>query len=98
VWDHCAYYIAQLCVTLVLIASPELICIGGGVLNRASLYPRIRTYVLSLLRGYIQHLSLTEQNIDTFIRPSHWGSRAGLVGAVYLAKLAAEEQLKENKL
>jgi len=93
VWDHCAYYIAQLCVTLVLIASPELICIGGGVLNRASLYPRIRAYVLALLRGYVVHESLTEENIDTFIRPSHWGSKAGLVGAVYLAKLAAEESI-----
>ena len=28
IWDTCAYYIAQLCVSLILIASPELICIG----------------------------------------------------------------------
>jgi len=96
VWDSCAYYIAQLCVTLILVSSPEMICIGGGVLNRASLYPRIRTYVLQLLSGYIQHDLLTEDNIDSFIKPSQWGSKAGLVGTAYLAQLAAAEAARNT--
>lgn len=72
VWDHCAYYIAQLCTSMVLIASPELICIGGGVLNRESLYPRIRKYTLQLLNGYVQHELLTEDRIHEFIKASYW--------------------------
>lgn len=42
VWDTFSYYIAQLCCNLVLIVSPERIVIGGGILNRASLYDKIR--------------------------------------------------------
>jgi fructokinase len=42
VWDACAYQLAQLCAQLVYIASPEKIRFGGGVMNRASLYPKIR--------------------------------------------------------
>ena len=72
VWEHCAYYIAQLCATMVMISSPEVICIGGGVLNRASLYPRIRELTLSILNGYIQHDLLTPDRIHEFIKPSYW--------------------------
>ena len=71
-WDQCAFYIAQLCVTLVMVASPEVICIGGGVLNRACLYPKVRALTLSLLNGYIQHELLTEERIAEFIKPSYW--------------------------
>lgn len=42
VWDACAYQLAQLCAQLVYIASPEKIRFGGGVMNRSSLYPKIR--------------------------------------------------------
>lgn len=42
VWDACAYQLAQLCAQLVYIASPEKIRFGGGVMNRVSLYPKIR--------------------------------------------------------
>ena len=48
-WDTCAYYIAQLCVNLIMIGSPERIIIGGGVLNRACLYAKIRAQVLKFL-------------------------------------------------
>ena len=42
VWDISAYYIAQLCVNLVLMVSPEHISIGGGIMNRACLFPKVR--------------------------------------------------------
>ncbi len=45
-WDYTAFYIAQLCATLTLIASPERIVLGGGVMNRLSLYPQIRVSVI----------------------------------------------------
>jgi fructokinase len=45
IWDACAYQLAQLCAQLVYIASPERIRFGGGVMNRTSLYPKIRVSV-----------------------------------------------------
>ncbi len=48
VWDACAFQLAQLCLTIVLIASPEQITLGGGVMNRASLYPKIRVIFLTV--------------------------------------------------
>lgn len=74
-WDHCAYYISQLCATLIMVASPEMISIGGGVLNRACLYPKIRACTLKLLNGYIQNELLTEERIAEFIKPSFWYER-----------------------
>ncbi len=47
IWEVAAYYLAQICVNLIIIASPEKIVLGGGVLKRRSLYPRIREIVLS---------------------------------------------------
>lgn len=41
-WNTCAYYLASLCTNLVLIASPERITIGGGIMQRKSLYNKIR--------------------------------------------------------
>ena len=42
VWDQCAYQLGQVCANLVLIASPDRIRFGGGVMNRLCLYPKIR--------------------------------------------------------
>ena len=42
IWDIWSYYIAQLCCNLILMVSPEHISIGGGILNRNSLYKSIR--------------------------------------------------------
>ena len=89
VWDYCAAYLGQMCANLVLIASPERIFIGGGVLNRQSLYPKIRKYAARYLNDYIQNDMITTEQIDNFISPSFWGSNAGIVGAVYLAVEAA---------
>ena len=42
-----------------------------------------------LLNNYIQHPSITtKEGMEKFICSSHWGQRAGIVGAVYLALLA----------
>jgi len=91
VWDACSYYLAQLCANLVLIASPERICIGGGLLNRASLYAKIRSKTQQILAGYIQNENVTTDKIENYIVPSFWGNNAGIVGAAYLAMIALEE-------
>ena len=45
VWDICAYQLAHLCANLVLMVSPERIVLGGGVMNRTSLFPKIRVRI-----------------------------------------------------
>jgi fructokinase len=95
IWDFCAYYMAQLCVNLILISSPEHITLGGGILNRSSLFPKIRSYVLSLLNGYIENDLLTAHGIDEYITASYWVKNAGIIGAGYLALLAYESSVKD---
>jgi len=89
VWDQAAYYIAQLCMTLVMIVSAECIVLGGGVMNRACLYPKVRAQLKVLLSNYIQNEALTsDAGLDDYIVASVWGSSAGIVGAAYLASEA----------
>lgn len=90
VWDACAYYLAQLCVTLILINSPERIALGGGVMNRSCLYPKIRVQVAALLNEYIQNEAITTSQIDEYVCASFWGSKAGIVGAAFLASEALQ--------
>lgn len=72
VWDYFSHYLAQLCASLILISSPEIIVIGGGVLNRLSLFDKIRSETIGLLNGYIQSPSLESTRISNYIRPSRW--------------------------
>jgi fructokinase len=81
----CAFYLAQLCVNLILISSPEKIVLGGGLMNRASLYPKIRDHVQTSLNGYICVDSILTAQIDDYISASFWGANAGIVGALHLA-------------
>jgi len=41
VWKLVAYYLAQLCLNITLLISPEVIVIGGGIMNRKILYSYI---------------------------------------------------------
>jgi fructokinase len=88
VWDVVAYQLAHLCSNLVMIASPEKIIIGGGLLNRTCLYGLIRTHVLRILNGYITSDQITPEGMEAFIAPSAFGNNAGIVGAVFLAQIA----------
>ncbi|EGR34724.1 hypothetical protein IMG5_002960 [Ichthyophthirius multifiliis] len=41
VWDYTAYYIAQLCLNLTLICSPEVIVLGGGIMHKQDIHKYI---------------------------------------------------------
>ena len=47
------YYIANLCLNILLMNSVEVIILGGGVMNRSILYPIIRNEFKKLLNGYV---------------------------------------------
>jgi fructokinase len=86
IWDQVGYYLAQLCVTLILTISPHRIVLGGGVMKREALFPIIRRHTTALLHGYIAHKRV--QEVDQLIVPSQYGDNGGLVGALELARQA----------
>lgn len=88
VWDAAAHYLASMCANLVLVASPEKIVLSGGVMQRASLFPKIRSNLLRFLNGYIPVLVAA----DDYIVPSAWGNDAGIVGALFLARAALDRR------
>lgn len=87
-WDLEAKYIAHGIVPQIYILSPQRIILGGGVMDQAHLFPKIRDYVRRILNGYIQAKAILE-DIDNYIVPPGLGNRAGVLGAIALAQLAA---------
>ena len=89
VWNACAHYLAGLCVTLSLTLSPERIVLGGGIMQRAILFDKIRALVPKLLAGYMSLDELTTaRGLENYIVPSNSGNNAGLIGALTLAQTA----------
>lgn len=83
-FDHAANALANLCATLLLMLSMELIVLGGGLLNRKGLLEKIRTRTVTLLNGYLE----LPTDMSSLIRTSDYGSDAGLNGAMVLAQQA----------
>eukprot|EP00629_Pelagomonadales_sp_RCC1024_P017806 CAMPEP_0119282660 /NCGR_PEP_ID=MMETSP1329-20130426/27086_1 /TAXON_ID=114041 /ORGANISM="Genus nov. species nov., Strain RCC1024" /LENGTH=315 /DNA_ID=CAMNT_0007283323 /DNA_START=84 /DNA_END=1027 /DNA_ORIENTATION=+ len=99
VWDCAAHYLACMCANLVLTASPQRIVLSGGVMLRASLFPKIRAKLVEVLNGYIPVPAATDAAAAaTLIVPSRWGNDAGIVGALTLAKDAYEAKRAKPKM
>jgi fructokinase len=88
-WNIEASYIAYALVNYIVTLSPRRIMLGGGIMQRASLFPIIRSQVLALLNGYVIHDSLLK-NIDEYIVPPALGIQSGSLGAIALAMSLAE--------
>jgi fructokinase len=86
-WDIEADYIASALMNFVLVLSPKKIILGGGVMQREFLFPRVRRRVRELLNGYVSSKSLLE-NIDSYIVPPGLGNQSGSLGAIALAMQA----------
>jgi Transcriptional regulator/sugar kinase len=89
-WDIEADYIASALMNYILTLSPKKIILGGGVMQREFLFPKVRQRVRELLNGYVASKSLME-NIDDYILPPGLGNQAGSLGAIALAM-----QMDEN--
>lgn len=89
VWDLQAYYLAQALMNYTLILAPEIIVLGGGVMNQGHLLVKVREQFEKLLAGYVNVPPLEE-----YIVP--WGlpNQSGLLGALLLAK----EKINMNEL
>ena len=86
-----AEYLAQMCVNLILTVSPQRIILGGGVMQRESLFGMVRARVLALLNGYVQSPAILT-HIDQMIVPPALFPISGLVGSYLLGKQALDAQ------
>jgi fructokinase len=76
VWDLQAEYLALGIVSWTCTLSPERIVLGGGVMQRQQLFPKLRIRVAELLNGYLEPPEIV---------PPKLGTRAGVLGAIALA-------------
>lgn len=101
IWEIESYYLAQLCVNLACIVSPHVIILGGGVLKRQSLFPRIRAHFRSMLNGYLRVEKMISKT-EEYIKPSRFDAEgsntsAGCVGTLAFAQKTWEDAQEEKK-
>jgi fructokinase len=84
-WGLEAEYLAAMAVNLTTVLSPQRIVLGGGVMEQPQLFPRVRRRVRELLAGYLRSPAILEE-IDRYIVPPGLGGRAGVLGALALAR------------
>ncbi len=90
-WDNQADYIAKALMNYMLILAPKRIIIGGGVMDQKQLFPMIRIKVKKYLNNYIQ-IDEIINNLDEYIVPPKLGNKAGILGAIALAKLSFDNR------
>ena len=83
-WDIEAEYLAQMCANTIVMLSPKMIVLGGGVMHQLHLFPKIRKRTQELLNGYVASKTILE-NIDAYIVPPGLGDNAGAAGSLLLA-------------
>jgi fructokinase len=83
-WALEARYLALALNNFICTLSPQRIVMGGGVMERRSLFPLIHRHVRALLNDYVQAVQLLG-HLDRYVVPPAFGSRAGALGALALA-------------
>ncbi|CAF3723356.1 unnamed protein product [Adineta steineri] len=91
VWNIQAYYIAQLCASVIYLTSVKRIIIGGGLTKRNGLFEHIRKHVLQILNNYLDIPAITN-DIDNYIVPSKLGDLIGIQSAFDIAQGVIEKK------
>jgi fructokinase len=87
-WDLEALYIGQAIHNWVVSYSPKRIILGGGVMKKPGLLEMVRQVANESLNGYVDSELIKKVN-DSYIVSPQLGDRAGSMGAITLASLAA---------
>ena len=95
-WELEAAYLAQMCANAIVTVSPEIIVLGGGVMQQAHLFPRIRERTLELLGGYVASPKITPEGIASYIVPPALGVNSGVTGALLLGARALRQAQGET--
>jgi fructokinase len=87
-WDLEAEYLALGILNWTCTLAPERIILGGGVMERLELLPKIGARLAELLNGYME---------SPYLAPPELGPRAGVLGAIALADdLARRESFSRH--
>jgi fructokinase len=88
-WALEAHYLALGLVNIICTLSPQRIIMGGGIMQQGQIFPLLRREVRTLLNCYLQAPAIL-RDIDNYIVPPALGGRAGVLGALALAQMAAQ--------
>lgn len=83
VWDLEATYLAQALRTFTYVVAPQMILLGGGVMQQAGLLELTREKLEQQLSGYAT--SSLPESLDHYVVAPAFGQDAGLIGAIALA-------------
>lgn len=86
VWEMESHYIAQAMVNLILVMSPRIIILGGGVMKQEDLFPMIRKRVKKILNEYLNTNEMTD--MEHYIVPASLKGNQGVLGCIELARRA----------
>jgi fructokinase len=86
-WVLEAEYLALGIVNVVMIASPQRVIVGGGVMEHVALLEMVRPRVRRLVAGYLGAPQF-DRDIDTYVVERALGDRAGVLGAIAMARNA----------
>ncbi len=88
-WEFEAHYISLALANYICILSPKRIILGGGVMEQKQLLQKIHKNVKEILNNYIQADKIIKHIEEYIVLPS-LGNRAGVLGALSLAKTAVQ--------
>lgn len=91
VWNIQAYYIAQLCASVIYLTSVKRIIIGGGLTKRNGLFEHIRKHVLQISNNYL-NLPMILEHIDEYIVSSKLADLIGIQSAFDIAQGLVEQK------
>lgn len=95
-WDIEADYIGSALMNYILTLSPKRIVLGGGVMQREFLFPKVRRRVRELLNSYVSSKIVLE-NTEGYILPPGLGSQSGSLGAIALA-MQIDERKDDSRI
>ncbi len=85
-WELEAEYVALGILAIVLVASPQRVVAGGGVMERPGLLAAVRSRLIELNAGYLETPMLGEE-VERYVVAPMLGDRAGVLGAIALAQM-----------
>lgn len=93
IWEKASKVLANLCHNLVVTTVPQVIVVGGGIIQkRPFLLDRARSHLQQNLARYA-HAREFSVDLSDFLVPAQLGELAGPLGAIALAKLCRAKRL-----
>jgi fructokinase len=86
-WELEAEYVALGIFAIVLVASPERVIAGGGVMERPGLLAAVRARLVALNAGYLETPMIGDE-VERYVVAPALGDEAGVLGAIALAQSA----------